>query len=159
MPRTLSPSAAASALAAQTDEVWVAYVTISGPGLDTMRIATDNQPIERVSGTFEPYPFELDLPEDVERSAGTVELRICNVDRQVTRLLKDYTGVPKAVLEVGIASQPDTVELGPFEFTVLSAEVDEMVISIRLGHEEELLNQRVPAQSFNPSNSPGIWPR
>ena len=32
-----------------------------------------------------------------------------------------------------------------------------MIRRIRLGHEEELLNQRVPAQSYNPSNSPGLW--
>lgn len=157
MPRTLSATAAASALAAQTAEVWLACLTISGSGLPTFRIVTDNVPLERSVGTFQPYPFEADLPDDVERTAGTVEIRICNVDREVTRLLKEYEGIPQARLEIVLASQPDTVEIGPFDFSVLSAEADEMTISLKLGHNEDLLNQRVPAQSYNPSNSPGLW--
>lgn len=158
MPRTLSTAAAASALAAQTDEVWIACLTIEGDGLETMRIATDSVPVERADGTFQPYPFEAAIPDDVERSSGSIELRICNIDREVTRLLKDYQGVPRATLEVVLASQPDTVELGPFDFSVISAEVNEMTISLKLGHHEDLLNQRVPAQAYNPTNSPGLWP-
>lgn len=157
MPRTLSATAAASALAAQTAEVWLACLTISGSGLPTFRIVTDNVPLERSVGTFQPYPFEADLPDDVERTAGTVDIRICNVDREVTRLLKEYTGIPQARLEIVLASQPDIVEVGPFDFSVLAAEADEMTISLKLGHNEDLLNQRVPAQSYNPSNSPGLW--
>src|SRR5690606_35732462 len=125
MPRTLSATAAASALAAQTAEVWLACLTISGSGLPTFRIVTDNVPLERSVGTFQPYPFEADLPDDVERTAGTVEIRICNVDREVTRLLKEYGGIPQARLEIVLASQPDIVEVGPFDFSVLAAEADE----------------------------------
>lgn len=157
MPRTLSATAAASALAAQTAEVWLACLTISGSGLPTFRIVTDNVPLERSVGTFQPYPFEADLPDDVERTAGTVDIRICNVDREVTRLLKEYGGIPQARLEIVLASQPDIVEVGPFDFSVLAAEADELTISLKLGHNEDLLNQRVPAQSYNPSNSPGLW--
>lgn len=157
MPRTLSATAAASALAAQTAEVWLACLTISGSGLPTFRIVTDNVPLERSVGTFQPYPFEADLPDDVERTAGTVDIRICNVDREVTRLLKEYEGIPQARLEIVLASQPDIVEVGPFDFSVLAAEADELTISLNLGHNEDLLNQRVPAQSYNPSNSPGLW--
>lgn len=157
MPRTLSATAAASALAAQTAEVWLACLTISGPGLPTFRICTDTVPLETEDGTFQPYPFEADLPDDVERSPGTMEVRICNVDREVTRLLKEYDGIPQARMEIRLASQPDIVEVGPFDFTVLAAEANELTISLRLGHEEDLLNQRVPAQSYNPSNSPGLW--
>lgn len=156
--RTLSPEAAASALAQQTSVVWLACLTISGTGLDTFRIVTDNVPLVRAAGTFQPYPFEAELPKDVERSAGTVPVRICNVDREVVRLLKEYQGVPTAVLEVVTASAPDSVEMGPFEFSVLSAEADELVIQLQLGYEEGLLNQQAPAQSYTPSNSPGLWP-
>lgn len=158
MPRVLSPAAVASALAEQTAEVWLVCLTISGDNLPTFRIVTDTVPLERISGTFQPYPFEAELPEDIERSAGTVTVRVCNVDRAVTRLLKEYQGVPQAVLEVVLGSSPDTVEMGPFEFSVLFAEADELVIALQLGYEENLLNQQVPAQSYTPSNSPGLWP-
>jgi hypothetical protein len=158
MPRTLSPAAAQSALAQQTGEVWIACLTVSGDGLDTLRIATDNIVVERTAGPFSPYPFEVELPEDAERGFGTATLRIDNIDREVCRLLRDYSGVPVATVEVVLASQPDTVELGPFEMTILSGEADELTIQLGLGHEEDILNQRVPAQSYFPSNSQGLWP-
>lgn len=158
MPRTLSATAAASALAARTAEVWVVCLTISGEGLPTFRISTDNVPVERSVGTFEPFPFEVPLPDDVERTPGTVEVRICNMDRAVSRLLREYTGIPQATVEVVLASQPDVVERGPFDFTVKSAAEDEMVIALQLGHQESLLNSRVPAQDYNPNNSPALFP-
>lgn len=159
MPHQLSPRGRRSALAQHSEEVWVACLTISGPGLETFRIHTDNVPLERASGVFLPYPFETPLPEDVERPTGELEIRICNVDRAVTQLLKEYQGVPKATLEIVLASQPDTVERGPFDFTVKGASVDEMVISLKVGHQESLLNSQVPAGKYTPSNSPGLFLR
>lgn len=158
MPHQLSPAGRVSSLAARSSEVWLACMTISGEGLPTFRISTDNVPIERAAGLFLPYPFETPLPEDVERSQGTLEVRICNMDRAVTRLLKDYQGIPQATLEIVLASQPDVVERGPFEFKVKAASVDSMVISLQLGHQEALLHSEVPAQRYTPSNSPALWP-
>ncbi|MBO9717530.1 MAG: DUF1833 family protein [Pseudoxanthomonas sp.] len=158
MPRVLSPAAAAASLAAQSPEVWLACLVISGPGLETMRIVNNTEAITRAAGEFAAYPFEAELPEDGERAGGTATLRLDNIDREVTRLLRDYTGIATATIEVVLASQPDTVEIGPLEFAVLGAEYDELVIQLSLGHEEDLLNQRVPAQAYQPSNSQGLWP-
>lgn len=157
MPRTLSPTAAASALAEQTAEVWLVCLTISGAGLDTMRVVNNNEAVVRAAGTFQPYPFEVELPEDSREWNGSVPLRIDNIDREVARLVRHYSGQPEVRLEVVLASQPDTVEMGPFDFTVLSAEIDVMALVLQLGYAEGFLNQSVPAQTFTPTNSPGLF--
>ena len=157
MPRTLSNAAAAAILARETAEVFLACLTISGDGLDTIRIVNNTEAVERGSLTFHPYPFEAELPEDTDAGAPQVTVRADNVDRQVTRALAEYEGVPQCTLEVILASSPETVEVGPFEFAVLSAEFDALVIAIQLGYEEAFLDQAVPAQSYTPTNSSGMF--
>jgi hypothetical protein len=157
MPRILTPTAAQAILARETAEVFLVCLTISGPGLDTLRAVNNTQPIVRSMGTFHPYPFEAVLPEDTDSASPQVQLRVDNVDLQVTRALREYQGVPQCTLEVVLASNPDVVEVGPFEFSILAAEYDALVITATLGYEEDFLNQAVPAQTYTPSNSPGMF--
>lgn len=155
--RILSPAAAASALAPQTDEVWLTCLTFSWPGLAPIRIANDTVPVERKAGTFQPYAFEGELPEDTSEWNGTISLRIDNVDREVSRKIRTYAGTPNCRIEVVLASSPDTVEMGPFEFSVLSADMDETALVLSLGYGEGFLDQGFPAQTYTPSNSPGLF--
>jgi len=157
MPRILSPAAAASALAPQTAEVWVTCLTISGAGLDTIRICNDSVPAVRAGGTFQPYAFEAELPEDTEDWNGTIPVRIDNVDRAVSRKVRAYAGIPSCRLEVVLASSPNTVEMGPFDFSVLTADSDETTLVLSLGYAEGFLDQAVPAQTYTPSTSPGLF--
>jgi hypothetical protein len=157
MPRQLSAAAARAIIARETAEVFLACLTISGPGLPTLRCVNDTQPLVRASGTFYPYPFEVLLPEDTDAAAPTARLRVDNIDREVTRALDEYSGVPQVTLEIVLASSPDTVEMGPFEFSILSVDYDAVVITATLGYEEDFLNQAVPAQSYTPTSSPGLF--
>lgn len=155
--RQLSPVAARATLARETAEVFLPCLVISGPGLETVRLVHNLTPIVRGGRTFQPYSFDAVPPEDTETASPTLELRIDNVDREVTRLIRDYAGVPSCVIDWVLASDPDNVVYGPFSFAVLSAEYDELVISVNLGYEEDFLNQSVPAQSYNPINSAGLF--
>lgn len=155
--RILSPQAASSIIARETEEVFLACLTLTHPDLDTIRIVNNTQTVIRVVGSYQPYPFEAELPEDTDAASPNVTIRIDNCDREVTRKLRELEGVPKCTLEVILASSPDTVEVGPFDFAVLSAEYDAMLISVSLGYEEDFLNQAVPGQSYTPTDSPGLF--
>jgi len=157
MPRLLSPAAAAAALAPQTAEVFVTLLRITAPGMETIRIANDTQPVVRTGVTFQPYAFECELPEDTSDWNGTIPLRIDNVDRQVSRIIRDYVGTPSCRIEVVLASSPNTPEMGPFDFDVLSADIDDTSLVLTLGYSEGFLDQGFPAQTYTPSNSPGLF--
>ena len=156
MPRTLSAAAARAILARETAEVFLACLTISGAGLDTLRAVNNTEPLVRAGGTFHPYPFDMDWPEDTDSGSPTVRLRVDNIDRQVTGALRAYEGVPKVTVEVVLASSPDTVEMAG-EFSLLAVDYDALVITGTLGYEEDFLNQAVPAQSYTPTSSPGLF--
>jgi len=80
-----------------------------------------------------------------------------NVDREVLQQIREVSGVPKVTMEVILASSPDTVEAGPFDFSLKQASYDVLAITGTLGYEDDILNQRVPAMSYTPSNSPGLF--
>src|SRR5690606_22467615 len=117
MPIELSPAAASAAIAQDTEEVFLACVRIYGPGLETYRIVCNTETLVRQLGDFVPWPFEVDLPEDTPRSPGTGSLRLENVDPAITRMLRDYDDLPQVAIDFVLASSPDRVERGPFEFT------------------------------------------
>lgn len=156
MPRTLSATAAAAILARETAEVLLVCLTITTTDT-TLRAVNNTEELVRTGGTWHPYPFEIDLPEDTDSVGPQVQLRVCNVDRQVVRALKDYDGVPTVTVEVVLASAPNTVEVGPLEFKLLSADWDALTITASLGYEEDFLNQAVPSQSYTPVNSAGLF--
>jgi hypothetical protein len=157
MPRILSPQGARAVLAQQTGEVFLCCLQIYGPGLTTMYLVNNTVSIVRGVTVFQPYPFEAILPDDSENPAPTVTLRIDNVDRQVTEAIRGYTGIPKCRLDVVLASDPNHVEVGPFDFAITGVEYDAVSITATLGYEEDFLNQQVPAAKYLPSNSAGLF--
>lgn len=157
MSRQLSSAAARAILARETEEVFLCLLEMAHPALETIRIVNNTEAVIRADGAYQPYPFEAVLPEDTDSASPQVQIRIDNCDREVTRKLRELEGVPKCTLRVVLASDPNTDEVGPFAFSILSAEYDAMVISVALGYEEDFLNQAVPAQSYTPTNSPGLF--
>lgn len=157
MPRELTPEAARAILTQETDEVFLACLVISGDGLETMRLVNNTEAITRGGHEYTPFSFADDPPDDVDEASPTVTLRLDNVDREVMRLIREYQGVPECTIDWVMASQPDTIVHGPYAFSVLSCEYDEMVISVNLGYEEDFLNQAIPGQTYSPPNSPGLF--
>jgi hypothetical protein len=158
MPRVLSPAATKAILARETEEVFLVLLTLEHPDISpTIRIVNNTEQIVRTDGTYLPYPFEAVLPDDTDGGRPQVTVRIDNCDRDVTRQLRALSGVPKCTMRVILASSPEVTEMGPFAFSVLSAEYDALLINVVLGYEEDFLNQAVPAQTYTPTNSPGIF--
>jgi len=155
MARVLTTAQARAILAQDTAEVFLPCLKIVAG--ETFRIVNNTEPLAKADGVYQPYPFEPEFPEDSDERGATVAVRIDNVERDVTRLLREFEGVPQATLELVTASEPDSPILGPSEFSVLSADADVMQVTLSLGHEEDFLNQRVPAQSYSPTNSQGLY--
>ena len=84
-------------------------------------------------------------------------VQIANVGRDMVRLVKDYAHIPTVKFESVLASDPDTVQHGPFEFQVRACDADQQIVSLQCGHEEDFLNQRIPKDRYDPSNSPGYY--
>lgn len=155
--RTLTPEAARAILARETAEVFVDCLVISGPGLGPHLFALNNEPVYRNEGTFLPFSFAVEESEDSDQLNPTMTVRLDNVDREILRQLKEYAGIPVCRFETVMASDPNKVVHGPFEFSVRSASADQLWISVECGHEEDFLNQGFPKDSYSQLNSKGLY--
>ncbi|WP_130617990.1 DUF1833 family protein [Dyella amyloliquefaciens] len=154
---TISVTALQAMLAQETAEVFLVCVTITHPDIDTQRLVNNTEVVSRAAGDYLPCPMNLALPDQTEDQVPEVNIVIDNVDREVLRQIRLIRGVPQVTLEVILASSPDTVEAGPFDFSLKSTNYDVLSINGTLGYDDDILNQQVPAQTYTPVNSPGLF--
>lgn len=157
-PRALTPAAVRALTAQETGEVFLMLVTIAHPNLTpTLYFVNDTVDLVSRGNTFLGWPFQLALPEEREDSLPTVQLQIDNVDRQIMQGIRALTTAPTVTLEVVLASSPDTVEAGGFNFTLRGVDYDALVITGTLAP-EDILNEPAVWQTFSPANFPGLFP-
>ena len=160
MSRAVSANALRAMLAQETGEVFLLCVTISHPTFaEPYRLVYDQNPLVRAVGTFQPFAFALNLPNEQDDSPPTVQMSIDNVDNAILQAVRTLgAGVrPDVTLEVVLASTPDVVEKGPYDFKFLSADYDEASITGTIGFEDDILNTAIPGDTYTPTNSPGLF--
>ena len=106
--------------------------------------------------TYIAYPFEIALPDEDAESVARVTLRIDNVDREIVKSLRSISSPLSVGLEVVMAASPDTVEAGPFNMTLVSAEYDALTVTGELAF-EDVLNEPFPGHAYVPSDYPGLF--
>lgn len=157
MPRIVSQSALQGMLARETEEVFLVTLRLEHPNFGTIRLVNNTQEIVKADGTYLPFPFSVVLPQDTDEQVPQVSIQFDNIDGTITDAIRTIDGRPKCSFEVILASSPDTVEAGPFNFSILNANYDAKSITCNLGFEEDILNQSIPKGVYNPSNSPGLF--
>lgn len=158
MPRPISSTARRAIFAQQTGEAFILLLVISHPELaEPIRVCANTEDIESNGHTFQRFPFELAMPPENEDAPPTVQLRIANADRQIVQAVRSLSGEAMSVeLSIVLASSPDTVEAGPFDFTLRDVSYDAAVVEGTLMF-EDVLNEPFPADAFTPSRFPGLF--
>lgn len=158
MRESISPLAVRSMLARETDEVFLIALRISHPSFTTIRVVNNTENVIRADGTYLPFPFIIKLPSDTEDEVPQVTVEFDNVDTMITDMIRTLSGErPKISFDVILASTPDIVEAGPFNFSIRSTQYNVASISCTLGFEEDVMTQSVPKGNYNPANSPGLF--
>jgi hypothetical protein len=158
MPRTLSSTARRAIFAQETGEVFLLLLTIAHPQLaEPIRVVNNNEDVVSGGVTFQRFPFELALPPETEEAPPTVSLRIANADRQIVQAVRALAGDAMTVdVSVVLASSPDTIEAGPYRFTLRDVSYDAAIVEGTLRF-EDVLNEPYPADSFTPARFPGLF--
>lgn len=157
--RTVSAPALRAMLAQETAEVFLICLTISHPTFAApYLLVNDYNPLVRASGTFQPYAFDASLPNEQDDQLPQPVITIDNIDNEVLKAVRTCP-LPRPTLkmELVLASSPDTVEAGPFEFSVLSAPYNDATIQAAVGFEDDFLNTAFPAATYTPINSKGLF--
>ncbi|MFQ5954023.1 MAG: DUF1833 family protein [Kiloniellales bacterium] len=157
MPRSLSATLQAAANAQETTEVFLMLLTIDHADLAApTRIVNNTKAIISNGNTFTAYPFEISLPDDDPERPPEVTVAIDNVAQDIIQALRQVSSPLSFDLEVVLASDPNTVEIGPLKLEMTSADWDAGVIRGRLAY-PELLDESYPADTYNPALYPGLF--
>jgi len=170
MSRILSTAAMRALYGQQTDDGPVVLVTITHATLDTpLRVASGavsgHEADERGNPVgftmsrgdkFLEFPFTLTLPEDRDDQTVTARIEVDNIDRVMIQALREADSPPAVKIEIVMGKSPDTVEGGPFLFTLQRAEYDALIVSGTLGY-DPFMDEAYPADTMSPATFPGIF--
>jgi hypothetical protein len=156
--REVSVTALQAMLAQDTVEVFVPLLRIEHSGLaEPILLAYNTEQVVRSDGTYLPYAFQINLPKQVEDETPTLSVTIDNTDLEVNDKIRSLVGQPSVTFMVVLASNPESVEAGPFPLSLQQVDADAQSITGTLGYEMDIFAQQVPAQQYLPTNSQGLF--
>lgn len=165
MSRLVTLAARREMFASASGVVWRLLVTIDHPQLAApIRVVNDvvaadpegNRTVASRGATFVCYPFDIDLPGDDAESVARTTIQIDNVDREIIDNLRAISTPCAVTLEVVTAQEPDDVQAGPFELSLVAAEYDALTISGDLTV-EDWLSAPFPADRYSPNDYPALF--
>jgi hypothetical protein len=122
----------------------------------TLRFVNNYTDITSNGNDYIAYPFSITIPSDLEDSLPKVQLTIDNIDRSIMDEIRSLTSAPDVNISVILASDPDTVEAGPFETKLRNVDYNFSAITGDL-QAEDILNEPYPGVFFTPDQFPGLF--
>jgi hypothetical protein len=155
--RSTSATLRAAVNAQQTGEVFLVILEIDHADMVTpIRVVNDQISVMSGGDYYAAFPFQVQMPDESDDTMPFVTLRIDNVDQQIVTALRQLTSAPTVTLSVVLASDPDTVEAGPFTFSLAQATYDANAVAATLTY-EDVLSEPIPGDKFTPNNFPGVF--
>jgi hypothetical protein len=153
----LSPEARAAAYAGITEEAFLVLLEIDHPLLaQPIRVVNDMVDILSNGDLYQAFPFDIRLPTEVTSRNAQATLIISAVDQQIINAIRSIDSPPTVIASVILASDPDTVDRGPFEMTVSSVTADAAQVTMTLIYDQIFYN-RCPSATFSSADFPGLF--
>lgn len=156
---TMTPAAIAAILAQETEEVFLSCCKISHPTLtDAIRVVNSKVNLTHAGEEYIGMYFTVRLPNDSEDGVAQVQLEVQNVDRVIVEAVRNMAGgvPPTVTFFVVLASDPESIEVGPYEVTMRDIKYNFQSVT-GICTWEDHLNQAYPCHAFTPNNFPGLF--
>lgn len=154
---TISAAGAAELAAQECATAWLVLLTLEHPGLDQpIRVTSDAVATTSNGHTFQPFPFEVTLPDDVEGRAPQAQLRIDNTSQEIIALLRGLTTPPSLTIQIVRSATPDVIEREWSGLEWRSSQYDIGAITGTLTIEDMALEE-FPYITFD-GRFKGLWP-
>ena len=155
MSRAFSLNALEAIQARETDEAFLVLLTLSHPQMTTRRVVRNTVDVTSRGDVFTATAFDFVLPSEDATAEPRVTLQIDNVDRANVEVLRTINTPIDVALEVVLASDPDTVELGPIDMQLRGVQIDALRITGQVAG-DPLLDAPYPADTYNQADYPGL---
>ena len=154
---TLTAAGIAELSAQETGTAWLVLLTIDHPDLDEpIRITSDAMATASQGFIFEPFPFEITLPDDVEGRTPQASLQIDNTSQEIIALLRGMTTPASLTIQIVRSADPNVVEREWAGIEWRSSQYDVAAITGTLTI-DELAAEEFPYITFD-GRFKGLWP-
>lgn len=139
-----------------TDQAFFVLLTIESQGaLQPLRVVNNNEIVSSRGEDFLPYPFSITLLSDSAESRPQITLTIDNVDRAITRYVRETLQPPILTLEIILSGSPDTVERRIDFLRLSNVRYDALSVSGTLTPVDSL-NRSVVRRFYDPVEFPDL---
>jgi len=156
--RILSSAALQAMYAQETGTIFFVLIEITHPSLGTpFTLSSDAKPVVSNGVIYNPFPFEIAMPDDDPEKIQTASLTIDNIDRSIVAAVRAFGNTPAEVMiSVVTSATPDTVEMATGPLTLRDVTYDAMTVQGTLRF-EEILNEPFPGDLVSPATMPGVF--
>ena len=154
MSRALSAGARAALYQQTSDEVWLELITIDHDDLvSPIRLVGNSENITSNGNLFTACGFPpIPLPSDGQDIVWIVD----GVSQVILQAVRSIVTPLTITLEIILASDPDTIEAGPFQYESRRFVFKDRTIEFSLAY-EPLLSEPFPAYTYTPIDYPGLF--
>ena len=139
-----------------TNEAFIHLITVFWPDNTEDRFAKNHELVESRGSTFGAASFNINIPEEVDDDVPTLQLDFGLNETTLINKLNASTTPPLVRFEIVLGSDPNTVELGPFDFDVRQYQTQGPRVTVELGF-EPVLDLAVPQLTFTPAAFPALF--
>jgi len=155
--RALSPVFLAAIHGQESGEVLLPLVKLSQTDwAESLRFVPDWQELTHDGEIYSPLAFEVALPDDEAEGLPVLRWQADAVSQELISALRSVTDPIDARVVWVLASQPDTVEAGPFDLQIRAVEYDATTIGGTMGV-EPILDEPFGYLSMTPQTCPGLF--
>lgn len=157
MSRGLASAVLRELYATTTGEAFLLLATVSHETMaEPWRIVRNTAPIQSRGATFEPFPFDFTLPDDLADRPPEMQFVVDNVLLPMGAVVRSITTPADLLVELIAASKPDEVLARVEGLRLRSVEWNASTMTFRAAL-EDVLNARFPADVFAPDEYAGIF--
>lgn len=157
MSRNLSVKFVETIQALSTGDAAIFLLTITHPSFaETIRICNNRTDITSRGNLFQALAFDITLAVDDSKTLPSMAMTLDNVDRSLIREIRELPDPPDFLMELILASDPETVELAFPEMTVSQITYDANMIRTNV-IVSDMLNLKYPRGTATPASNPGLF--
>lgn len=157
MSRELSTNAKNAVYSSQTNACFLVLLEISHNDLpEVIRVVNNNVAIVHNSETYLPYAFSFTPPQEEDGKIKSSSLTIENIDRVIVEFIRSINTAPTVTAKIIMSDSPDTIEAGPWSFSLTNTSFNEQTVTGELIFENYLKNY-CSVVKYNNRNFPGLY--
>lgn len=138
------------------NDIFLYLVTVAWEDGSYSRYVKNYESITSRGNVYSPSSFEISLPAEPDGNIPTINFSFGVDNYGALEKLRSSTKQADLTLEVVLASDPNTVEIGPFTFQIKGFSVTGNAVQVEAGF-EPFLDLALPQIRYNPLLFPGLF--